>query len=226
MSATKEPLTRDQMAAIVAQHFEPGWLINLGVGIPALASNFLTPDADVILTGENGILGYGPLAAEGQEDWDLVNGGALYVTETPGTAIVHHADSFALIRRGLLDCVVLGAYQVAQDGSFANWNPSGDAASGLGGIGGAMDLAAGARRLFITMEHTTRDGRPRLLERCTLPVTAPSGVGLVVTSLGEFAVRSGRFELLRHAPGYTVEEIQAVTGVPLVISPSLCPVAV
>lgn len=224
---TRRRLTRDQMAAVLAQHLGDGWIVNLGIGIPTGVSNFLRPEQQIMLTSENGVVGYGRVAGEGEEDPDTVNASAVQsVTLNPGAAIVHHADSFAIIRRGMVDVTCLGAYQVAVDGSFANWKTMDDGEPMLGGIGGAMDLAACAQRVYLAMEHTTRDGEPRLLQRCTLPVTAPRGVSLVVTDLGVIAVRDGRFVLEQHAPGYTVAEIQAVTGAPLAVSPTLRPVAV
>lgn len=227
MSEEKQPLTRDQMAAILAQNMGYGWIVNLGIGIPTNVSNFLTPDQEIVLHSENGVIGYGRLAGEGEEDPDIVNASATQpVTLNPGASIVHHADSFAVIRRGMIDVTCLGAYQVAPDGSFANWKTTSEPWNNLGGIGGAMDLAACAKQVYIAMEHTTRDGQPRLLEKCTLPVTAPSGVTLVVTNIAVVAVRDGKFILEQHAPGYTVEEIQAVTGAPLEISPDFRRVAV
>ena len=148
------------------------------------------------------------------------------VTLDPGAAIVHHADSFAVIRRGMVDVTCLGAYEVAPDGSFANWKTTDDEWAHLGGIGGAMDLAACAQQVYLAMEHQTRDGQPRLLEKCNLPVTAPSGVTLVVTNIAVVAVRDGKFILEQHAPGYTAEEIQAVTGAKLEISPDFRRVSV
>ncbi len=222
----KQPLTRDQMGAILAQRIGKGWIVNLGIGIPILASNFFTEEQEIILTSENGVIGYGGLAAEGQEDPDLVNAGVQFCTLNPGGTIVHHADSFALIRSGRVDVTCLGAYEVAVDGSFANWKTTNDGRGDMGGIGGAMDLAACAQRIYIAMEHTTRDGKPRLVQRCSLPVTAPSGVDLVVTELGVVTVKDGCFILEEHAPGYTFEEIAAVTGAPLEASKDLRPVSV
>ncbi|MFN8638426.1 MAG: CoA-transferase [Dehalococcoidia bacterium] len=219
--ADKQPLTRDQMGAVLAQRIGKGWIVNLGIGIPILASNFFTEDQEITLTSENGVIGYGGLAGEGQEDPDLVNAGVQFTTLNPGGTIVHHADSFALIRGGRVDVTCLGAYEVATDGSFANYKTTDDGRHDLGGIGGAMDLAACAQRIYIAMEHTTRSGEPRLVEQCSLPVTAPSGVNLVVTELGVFAVEDGRFILEEHAPGYTFDEIAAVTGAPLERSPDL-----
>lgn len=222
----KQPLTRDQMGAILAQRIGHGWIVNLGIGIPTLASNFFTEEQDITLTSENGVFGYGGLAAEGMEDPDLVNAGVQFCTLNPGGTIVHHADSFALIRSGRVDVTCLGAYEVALDGSFANYKTTDDGRGDLGGIGGAMDLAACAQHIFIAMEHTTRDGKPRLVEHCALPVTGPFGVNLVVTELGVVVVKDGKFILEEHAPGYTFEEIAAVTGAPLEASPNLRPVSV
>ncbi len=218
----KRPLDREQMAAILAQRLGTGWVVNLGVGMPTAVSNFVRPEQEIVFTSENGVIGYGRLAGEDEEDPDVVNAAAVQaVTLEPGASIVHHADSFALIRRGLVDVTCLGAYQVAPDGSFANWKTQDDGRADLGGIGGAMDLAACCKQVYVVMEHTTRDGQPRLVERCTLPVTAPSGVTLVVTSLAVVAVRDDRFVLEEHAPGYTAEEIRALTGAPLEVSPDL-----
>lgn len=223
----KQPLTRDQMAAVLAQHIGAGWIVNLGIGIPTLVSNFLQPEQEITLHSENGVIGYGRVAGEGEEDPDTVNASAVTaVTLDPGAAIVHHADAFAIIRRGMVDVTCLGAYEVAPDGSFANWKTTDDEWAHLGGIGGAMDLAACAQQVYLAMEHTTRDGQPRLLEKCNLPVTAPSGVTLVVTNLAVVAVRDGKFVLEQHAPGYTAEEIQAVTGAPLEVSPDFRRVSV
>lgn len=227
MAEEKQPLTREQMAAILAQNIGVGWIVNLGIGIPTNVSNFLTPEQDVVLHSENGVIGYGRLAGEGEEDPDIVNASATQsVTLNPGASIVHHADSFAVIRRGMIDVTCLGAYQVAPDGSFANWKTTNEPWNNLGGIGGAMDLASSARQIYLAMDHTTRDGQPRLLERCTLPVTAPTGVTLVVTNIAVVAVRNGKFVLEQHAPGYTAEEIQAVTGAPLEVSPDFRRVSV
>jgi 3-oxoacid CoA-transferase B subunit len=227
MVATKQPLTRDQMAAILAQHIEDGWIVNLGIGIPTGVSNFIRPEQEVVFTSENGVIGYGRLAGEGEGDPDIVNAAAVQqVILNPGASIVHHADSFALIRRGLVDVTCLGAYEVAPDGSFANWKTTTEPWNHLGGIGGAMDLAACSKRVYVAMEHTTRDGQPRLVERCSLPVTAPAGVVLVVTNVAVVAVRDGRFILEQCAPGYEIEEIVAMTGAPLDVSPDVRPVAV
>jgi 3-oxoacid CoA-transferase B subunit len=193
--------------------FGDGWIVNLGVGIPTLCSNFDFGDKEIIFQSENGVIGYGPLAAPGGEDLHLVNAGGQHVTLQPGAAVVHHADSFALIRSGRIDVTVLGAYEVAENGDFANWKMAGQEG---GGIGGAMDLAACAKRVFVAMEHQTRDGRPRLVERCTLPVTARGVVKLVVTNFGLFAVTREGLELKEIAPGVEVAEIMAATGCKLI----------
>jgi 3-oxoacid CoA-transferase B subunit len=188
--------------------FQDEWIVNLGVGMPTLCSNYVDPNKSLIFHSENGVIGYGPLAPPGEEDRHLVNAGGQNVTAVSGMAIVHHADSFALIRKGMVDVTVMGAYQVAENGDFANWRiPTRKG----GGIGGAMDLAACAKRVFIAMEHTTRDGKPRLLKRCTLPITAPGVVKLVATDLGLFALTPQGFELREYAPGWTPEEIQTLT---------------
>ncbi|MDE2008372.1 MAG: 3-oxoadipate CoA-transferase, partial [Rhodospirillales bacterium] len=173
--------TRQQMADRIAARFEDGWIVNLGVGMPTLCSNTDIAPRRVIYHSENGVIGYGPIAAPGEEDLDLVNAGGQNVTLLPGAAVVHHADSFAIIRGGRIDVTVMGAYEVAANGDFANWKIAG--AKG-GGIGGAMDLAACARRVFIILEQTTRRGAPRLVDRCALPVTARGVVKLVSTNYG------------------------------------------
>jgi len=204
-------LERQQIADRVAQEFQDGWIVNLGVGMPTMCSN--TPiEADILYHAENGVIGYGPVLPAGQEDLHLVNAGGQNVSLNPGAAIVHHADSFGIIRSGRIDVTVLGIYEVACNGDFANWKVAG--ANG-GGIGGAMDLAACARQVFVILEHTTRDGSPRLLRECALPVTARSVVTLVATNLGLFKPMGDRFLLREIAPGVTVEQVRAATGAPV-----------
>ena len=214
----KPRLARQAMCDRLAMEFQDQWIVNLGVGMPTLCSNYLDPTKSLIFHSENGVIGYGPLAPQERVDQHLVNAGGQNVTPVLGMAIVHHADSFALIRKGMVDVTVMGAYEVAENGDFANWRiPT---LKG-GGIGGAMDLAACAKRVFIAMEHTTRDGKPRLLKRCTLPITAPAAVKLVVTDLGLFAVTPQGFQLREHAPGWTPEEIQELTEAKLIIADDL-----
>lgn len=211
-------LDRQTMANRIAREFQDGWVVNLGIGIPTLCSNYVHADRQIMYQSENGLVNYGPLAAPGEEDPNLVNAGGQYVVELPGMAVLEHADSFGLIRSGHVDVTVLGAYEVAANGDFANWKLAG--ARG-GSIGGAMDLAVGAKNVFLILEHTTRDGRPRLVERCSLPVTAVGVVSLVATDLGLFEVTEQGFLLREIAPGFTPDEVQAVTAARLAISPNL-----
>ena len=215
-------LTRQQMADAIARRFQDDWIVNLGVGIPTMCSN--TPiTADIIYHSENGVIGYGPLTAPGEEDMHLVNAGGQHVTLKPEAAVVHHADSFAIIRAGRIDVTVMGAYEVAATGDFANWKVAG--AKG-GGIGGAMDLAACAKRVFIILEHTQRNGAPRLLAHCALPITARGVVKLVATNYGLFEPAGTGFNLIEIAPGITVEQIRAATGAPVHIPDTLTTIAV
>jgi 3-oxoacid CoA-transferase B subunit len=203
---------RQQMADRVAREFQDGWIVNLGVGLPTLCSNTDIGDRAVIYHSENGVIGYGPIAEAGKEDLNLVNAGGQNVTLNAGAAVVHHADSFGIIRGGRIDATVMGAYEVACNGDFANWKVAG--AKG-GGIGGAMDLAACAKRVFIVLEHTTRDGKPRLVPRCALPVTARGVVTRAATDLGLFEPIGEGFRVRELAPGVTLEEVRAATGCPV-----------
>lgn len=211
-------LGRQQMADRVAREFQDGWIVNLGVGIPTMCSNTDIGDRDITYHSENGVIGYGPVAPAGQEDLNLVNAGGQNVTLKHGAAVVHHADSFGVIRGGHIDATVMGAYQVSMTGDFANWKLNGQKG---GGIGGAMDLAACAKRVFIILEHVTRDGSPRLVEACDLPVTARGVVTLVMTNYGLFEPTGKGFHLREIAPGLTVEEVRAVTGGTLTVAEGL-----
>lgn len=215
-----KPLSRQAMCNRLAMEFQDGWLVNLGAGIPTLCSNYDFKDKTIIFHSENGILGYGPIAPAGEENVHLVNAGNDYVALVPHTAIVHHADSFALIRGGHVDVVVMGAYEVAENGDLANWKIGGRKG---GAIGGAMDLAVGAKRVYIVMEHATRDGKPRLRERCEVPVTALGCVDLVCTNLGLFEIKDGAFVMREIAPGYTPDEVRAVTEGEFVVPDDLRP---
>src|SRR5436190_22718968 len=179
----KTRLSRDMMAARLAHEFQDGWIVNLGVGMPTMCSDFIPTDRDIILHSENGVIGYGRNATVEEATPYVVNAGVQPVLLTERAAIVHHADAFAIIRSGMLDVGVLGAYEVAANGDFANWKTAGRKG---GGIGGGMDIAACAQRIFVLLEHTTRDGTSRLRRQCTLPITAPGVVKLVVTDLGVF----------------------------------------
>ena len=211
-------MSRQMVCNRLGMEFEDGWVVNLGIGFPTLCSNYLFGDKTIVYQSENGVIGYGPLAMEGEQDPHLVNAAGEYVILMPGGAIVNHADSFSLVRGGHVDVTVLGAYEVAENGDFSNWKTGG--AKG-GGIGGAMDLAVGAKRVYITMEHTTKDGRPRLLKCCTLPVTAVGVVKLVATTLGLFEVTPQGFRLTEIAPGYTPRYVQALTEAQLIIADDL-----
>lgn len=218
---SEKGLSRQQMADRLALEFKEGWIVNLGVGMPTLCSNTDIGDTQIIYHSENGLIGYGPLSEPGHEDPHQVNAGGQNVTLRPGAAIVHHADSFAIIRSGRIDVTVLGAYEVAKNGDFANWKVKG--AKG-GGIGGAMDLAACAKNVFLILEHNTRDGTARLLDACTIPVTARGVVTLVSTNLGLFRPVGEGFLMLEIAPGVSVDHVRAVTGCPLLLAPDLKPV--
>jgi 3-oxoacid CoA-transferase B subunit len=211
------------MAARVASEFEDGWIVNLGVGMPTMCSDFLPAERFIVLHSENGVIGYGRNASVEEATPYVVNAGVFPVLLQPFASIVHHADAFGVIRRGMLDVAVLGAYEVAANGDFANWKTAGRKG---GGIGGAMDIAVGAQRIFIMMEHTTRDGGPRLLPACTLPLTAPGVVTLVMTDLGLFEPRGDHFLMREIAHGFEVDEVQAVTQARLVASADLSEVTV
>lgn len=217
MSGTKG-LTRQQMADRVAFEFQDGWIVNLGVGIPTMCSNTDIGNRDIVYHSENGVIGYGGVAAPGTEDLNLVNAGGQNVTLKPGAAVVNHADSFGIIRGGHIDVTVMGAYQVSMKGDFANWKLKGQKG---GGIGGAMDLAACAKRVFIILEHVTRDGSPRLVQACDLPVTARGVVKMVATNYGLFEPTGDGFLLREIAPGLTVDEIRAATAGKLTVVDNL-----
>jgi 3-oxoacid CoA-transferase len=214
----KHKLSRELMAARIAAEFKPGWIANLGVGMPTMCSDYIPAGQGIILHSENGVIGYGRLATAGEESPYLVNAGGQHVILEPYASIVHHADSFSVVRKGMLDVAVLGAYEVGANGDLANWKTAGRKG---GGIGGAMDIAACAKQVFVLMEHTTRDGSARLLAKCSLPLTAPGCVTMVMTDLGLFETAGDHFVLREVAPGYTLEEVQAVTGAPVVAAASL-----
>ncbi len=206
---TPQPLSRAAMAARVAHDIPEGWYVNLGIGIPTLVADCVPPDREVIFHSENGVLGMGPAPESGQADPWLINAGKQHVTLRPGGAYSHHADSFAMIRGGHLDLCVLGGFEVAENGDVANWATSENDTAPA--VGGAMDLAVGAKRLWVVMEHTTKDGRPRLVRRCSYPLTAPGAVRRVYTNLAVLDVTPSGFQVVDMALGLTFEALQAKT---------------
>lgn len=207
------PLTRAEMAARVAADIPDGWYVNLGIGMPTLVADHVPAEREVIFHSENGLLGMGPVAAPHNVDPWVVNAGKQNVTILPGASLIHHADSFAIIRGGHLDLCLLGAYEVVENGDFANWTTS--ESEEAPAVGGAMDLAVGARRLWVMMEHTTKDGRPRLVERCTYPLTAPHAVKRIYTNLAVIEVTPNGFLVSEMVAGLSFEELQARTGAKL-----------
>lgn len=207
---TSAGLTRELIALRVARELRDGMVVNLGIGLPTLVANFLPQDADIILHAENGILGYGGIVTdEADFDQDLINAGGQPVTLNPGASFVDSATSFAMIRGGHVDVTVLGGLQVSAKGDLANWAVAGRVG---GAIGGAMDLAAGAKRVIVAMEHTTREGEPRILEACTYPLTAQRCVDLIVTNLAVIEVTGDGLALRELAPGVEADEVQAATA--------------
>ena len=202
-------LTNAQIAWRAAQDIADGAYVNLGIGFPEMIAKFQPEGRHITYHTENGVLGFGPAPAEGDEDWDLINAGKKAITLKPGAAIFHHADSFAMVRGGHLDLAVLGAYQVAENGDLANWRVG---SKGVPAVGGAMDLVHGAKRVAVISDHTTKDGKPKLVERCSFPLTGVGCITRVYTSLAVVDIEGGRFVLREKLAGLSMEELQAKTG--------------
>lgn len=207
-------LSSTQIAWRAAQDITDGAYVNLGIGFPEMVARFQPPGRQAIFHTENGILHFGEAPPAGEEDWDLINAGKKAVTLKPGTAFFHHADSFAMVRGGHLDVAILGAYEVAETGDLANWSTG---PKGVPAVGGAMDLVHGARRVAVITDHVTKDGKPKLVKQCTLPLTGVACVTRVYTSLAVIDIENGRFVLREKLPSLSLHALQAVTGAELVL---------
>lgn len=206
-------LNRDQLAARVARDIPEGAYVNLGIGLPVLVGNHLPKDRDIFLHSENGVLGMGPAPAPGEEDYDLINAGKQPVTLVPGGSFFHHADSFGMMRGGHLDICVLGAFQISATGDLANWHTGGPDA--IPAVGGAMDLAIGARSVFIMTDHVTKTGEPKIVEKCTYPLTGIGCVDRIYTDLAVIDVTPQGLRVVEIVDGLSFDELQGMTGAPL-----------
>ncbi|HEY8709076.1 MAG TPA: 3-oxoacid CoA-transferase subunit B [Burkholderiaceae bacterium] len=206
-------LTRAEMAARVARDIPDGAVVNLGIGLPTLVANHLPNDREVLLHSENGVLGMGPAPAAGAEDWELINAGKQPVTLLPGGSYFHHADSFAMMRGGHLDYCVLGAFQVSVTGDLANWHTG--AADAIPAVGGAMDLAIGAKKTYVMMEHLTKSGESKIVPACTYPLTGVGCVSRIYTDLATIDVTPQGLRVIDMVEGLSLDELQRLSGVPL-----------
>ena len=203
--------TKDEMARRVAADIADGMVVNLGIGMPTLVANHISREREVMMHSENGVIGFGPAPREGEEDYDLINAGKQPVTLLPGGCFFHHADSFAMMRGGHLDVCVLGAFQVAGNGDLANWHTGG--ADAIPAVGGAMDLAIGARRTWVMMEHTTKTGQPKIVERCTYPLTGLACVSRVYTDMAVIDLTPAGALVIDMVDGIDLGQLQSLTGV-------------